>query len=76
MCSICRRYVCHPSCPNADEPVPVSIGKCTYCTKDIMSDEEYIDVGDYKYHFDCIDGLPTKELLEIFDVRVKIVEYE
>ena len=33
MCAICYKSPCHPACPNADPPKPVS--KCSWCEEDI-----------------------------------------
>lgn len=77
MCPVCRRnYEHHPSCPYADEPEPVSIGKCEYCDKDIMTDTEYVEFEGYKYHYDCLSGLKVRELLDVFEIYVKVAECE
>lgn len=76
MCPVCRRYdEHHPSCPYADEPEPVSIGKCECCDKDIMTDEEYVELDGYKYHYDCLSVLSVREVLDVLEIDVKVAEY-
>ena len=42
MCEICRKYPCHPRCPN--------------CNEGIYNGEEYIVNGDSEYaHWECVN---------------------
>ena len=74
MCSVCRSFKCHPSCPNADAQAPVSVGTCEYCENDIMTGDEIVKVDGYLYHYRCLSGLTGKELLDVLDISVKIAE--
>ena len=75
MCSECRRYVGHhPSCPYADEPVPVKIGECEICGKDIMTSEDYVEHDGYKYHYACLSELSVREVLDVLEIDVKVAE--
>lgn len=78
MCPICRRYSNehHPSCPYADDPVPVKIGKCEICDEDVTTGEEIVRDGDCIYHFDCLSGLSTHVMLEVLGYNISIAECE
>lgn len=39
MCAVCFSSPCHPACPNADPPKPVS--KCAWCGEDITEGETF-----------------------------------
>lgn len=54
MCEICRRAICHPRCPNADEP-PV-FAECEACGMEIYDGDEYYDIDDHKYCEACVRG--------------------
>lgn len=41
MCSVCRMNPCHPSCPNAPEPVPVY--ECCRCGYGILEGDKFWD---------------------------------
>ena len=70
MCAICNKYKCPPSCPNADEPEIV--GVCDICKEEIHAGEEMVDIDGTLFHLECLETKSTKELLEMFDVDVKI----
>lgn len=75
MCSVCRRYDGHhPSCPYADEQVPVKIGECECCSKDITTFQDYVEHEGYKYHYDCLSELSARELLDILEIDIKVGE--
>ena len=53
MCEICRRSICHQSCPNASEPEAVFI--CAECGEDICEGDEYYDVLGEQFCETCIE---------------------
>lgn len=57
MCEECRRSPCHPSCPNADEEMPVYY--CDSCGEGIYDGEEYYPLFDGHYCVDCIECQKT-----------------
>lgn len=63
MCEECRRFPCHPSCPNADEETPVYY--CDSCSEGIYAGDEYYPLFDERYCVDCIeDQKRTAEEIE------------
>ena len=74
MCSICMKCPCDPRCPNA--PAPKGIDTCPCCSDEITLGEEYADIDGIKYHVDCLEDMPIRELLQLFDVCTYTVEEE
>lgn len=52
MCEECRRYPCHPSCPNAE---PVIVCNCEICGDDIHAGETVYTINGKMYCETCID---------------------
>lgn len=71
MCTECRMSPCHPNCPNA---VPDGMFECASCGEVIEYGTEYVEIGDHKYCFCCIDNMTTNELIEAFGGDVKTAE--
>ena len=71
MCECCLQTPCHSRCPNADVS---TVGTCECCGEDIAVGEEIVVIGDDYYHYDCVNDMTTRELLELFDVSVREAE--
>ena len=63
MCDIYRSTPCHVLCPNAEHPPKVYT--CSLCSDDIRVGDEYVETKDGYYHFECIDNLTTREIIEL-----------
>ena len=63
MCSVCKSFKCHPSCPNAPEPKRYAV--CKMCHEDILDGEEMVEIEGKKYHLDCLSASDVLDLLEI-----------
>lgn len=54
MCEICRKYPCHPRCPNYEYPKTKYY--CSVCGDGIYFGDEYIENDYGKYaHLSCVD---------------------
>lgn len=71
MCSVCLKSPCHPACPNAPEPKPVTV--CCECKDGIFAGDLYFTDADGKDHcLVCLEDKSPGELLEL--VGEKLVE--
>lgn len=57
MCEICHQSPCHPQCPNADPPVPVTT--CAWCDAEIQEGEKYYKIGDEDICEECVEACST-----------------
>ncbi len=64
MCEVCRQNPCHPSCPNA--PDPVGVYTCVECGYGIFEGEKYFDSIKGPVCENCLDDMTTTELIELF----------
>lgn len=71
MCEICKRYPCHPRCPNYN-PTRTKY-YCSICGDGIYVGDEYIknDYGKYT-HLSCVDY--GNELIKFLGYEVKTME--
>lgn len=53
MCSECRQYPCHPSCPSSPPSCPVL--ECDLCGEGIFEGEEYYGIGGDTYCETCVN---------------------
>lgn len=63
MCSICHNSPCLSRCPNAK--TPHGLHKCTKCGHFVDHGIRYAMIDGDCYCEDCLDGLSTKELVEL-----------
>lgn len=63
MCSVYGMNPCHPSCPNAPEPVPVY--ECCRCGYGILEGDKFWDSPAGYMCEDCVDEMDAKEILEM-----------
>lgn len=73
MCEHCRQSPHHPRCPLA--PSPVGFTNCECCGEPITDGEEYVRIDGVYYHYECVDNLNTRELLDIFSCEVETNDY-
>lgn len=69
MCSICMKNPCDPRCPNASEQKPVC--ECALCGYGIYTGQKYYDGADGFVCEDCMNGMSTSELMEMFGEEMK-----
>lgn len=72
MCEYCRKIPHDPRCPLA--PPPIGYAHCEECAEAITEGEEYIEVDDRYFHYDCVCGMSTGEILDLFEYGVKTME--
>ena len=73
MCDICHQPRCPSSCPNADDRV---IGVCAACGDEVRRSEYAIIVDGEMCHVDCLEDMPIRDLLELFEHRIDEIEEE
>lgn len=69
MCRLCMQTPCHPRCPNAAEAEPLY--RCCVCGEGIYEGDKYYQDGDQEICSECMDGMATDELLELFGESLK-----
>lgn len=74
MCSICHTNPCLSRCPNASEPMTVTV--CYYCGEPIVSGDKYLQNNGDDYCEACIENMSRDELINLFGGEWKIAEEE
>lgn len=72
MCQECHMTPCHPRCPNAPDPTPVT--HCCRCGEPIIPGDEYGIINGLDYCADCIDDMPYCELIPLLGGEWKTVQ--
>lgn len=63
MCQECHMTPCHPRCPMAEDPTPVT--HCCRCGEPIIPGDEYAVIDGQSYCEECIDDMPYCELIPL-----------
>jgi hypothetical protein len=75
MCEYCQRSGYHaPRCPAA--PDPPRVFTCAQCGDGIAAGDEMATIDGKPYHAECLEDMPLRELLGLFDVSVIEAEKE
>ena len=64
MCSVCGMNPCHPSCPNAPEPVPVY--ECCRCGYGILEGDKFWDSPAGYMCEDCVDEMDERDIRNVW----------
>ncbi len=72
MCEICGQIPCHPSCPNADEELPVE--RCVECGEGIYSGEKYFASCIGPICQICMEDKTVDEILESMGEKMTVAE--
>lgn len=70
MCSECYQTPCNPRCPNA--PEPKAVYRCKYCETDIVEGDEYVEVDDDYYHYDCLEDVAVGLLFDKLGLLIEV----
>lgn len=74
MCDVCLKNPCHPRCPNASDPAPVTT--CRRCKEGILAGDEYAVINGDDYCLTCIEDMPYSELVTLMGGEWKTAEEE
>lgn len=73
MCLVCKQFHCHYRCPNFIKPNAKLL--CDICDEGIYPKEEYIENDKFCVaHVECLEGLPTKQVVSWLGIEIREVD--